>query len=47
MGFKRLEEWLRVLIVNDVMFSYHSFFFEESSRKKKGLSASYGASLSI
>jgi hypothetical protein len=35
MGFQGFEEWLRVLVVNDVMFSYRSFFLQGSSRKKK------------
>jgi hypothetical protein len=43
-GFQRFEEWLGVLVVNDVMFSYRSFFSREVLGKRRGLSTSCGAS---
>jgi hypothetical protein len=46
MGFQGFKKWLGVLIVNDVMFSYRSFFFKEVLEKRRGLSTSCGASLS-
>jgi hypothetical protein len=46
MGFQEFKEWLGVLVVNDVMFSYRSFFSREDLGKKRGLSTSCGASLS-
>jgi hypothetical protein len=37
MSFQGFKEWLGVIIVNDVMFSYCFFFLYGSSRKKKRL----------
>jgi hypothetical protein len=46
MGFQGFKEWLGVLVVNDVMFSYRFFFSREVLGKIWGLSTSCGASLS-
>jgi hypothetical protein len=46
-GFSEFREWLRVLVVNDVMFSYRSFFSREVLGKQRGLSIFCGASLSL
>jgi hypothetical protein len=35
MGFQGVKEWLGVLVVNDVMFSYRSFFSKEVLEKKE------------
>jgi hypothetical protein len=35
MGFQRFKEWLGVLIINDVMFSYRSFFSREVLGKEE------------
>jgi hypothetical protein len=46
MCFQGFKEVLGVLVVNDVMFSYRSFFFRQVVEKRKDLSTSCGASLS-
>jgi hypothetical protein len=40
MGIQRFKEWLGVLVVNDVKFSYRSFFSREVLGKRRGLSTS-------
>jgi hypothetical protein len=47
MGFQGFKEWLGVLVVNDVMFSYRSLFSREVLGKRRGLSIFCGASLSL
>jgi hypothetical protein len=44
MGFQGFTEWLGVLVVSDVMFSYCSYFSREVLGKRWGLSTSRGAS---
>jgi hypothetical protein len=46
MGFQWFKEWLGILVVKDVMFSYRSFFSREILGKIWGLSTSCGASMS-
>jgi hypothetical protein len=43
-GFQGFKEWLGVLLVNDVIFSYRSFFSREILGKRRGLSTSCKAS---
>jgi hypothetical protein len=47
MGFQGFKECLEVLVVNDVMFSYCSFFSREALRKRRDLSTFCGASLCL
>jgi hypothetical protein len=44
MSLQGFKEWL---VVNNVMFSYCSFFSREVLRKRRGLNTSRGASLSL
>jgi hypothetical protein len=47
MGFQGFKEWLEVLMVNDMMFSYRSFFSSKVLGKRRGLSTFCEAFLSL